>query len=368
MRVRSVETALSPHSSLAPLPGSPGGRVAWVDTAKGLCIILVVMMHVVLGIGERMGAEGFLHPVVAFAAPFRMPDFFLISGLFLARVIDRDWRSYADKRVVHFLYFYVLWLMIQSIVRFGDVGGGTLTGLVEHVAWSMLQPFSTLWFIYMLAIFSVVTKLLRFVPAWALLGGAALIEIAPIHTGAILIDEFAARYVYFLAGYLLAPQIFRLAAWAVAHKPVALAGLALWAVVNGFLALTPSGLTETGTLASLPVISLVAGSLGAVAMVLFSALLAGSMAGRPLDYAGRHAIAVYLAFFLPMAVTREILLRVGMIEDVGVISLIVLIVAVTTPLVLERLVRHTPAKFLFVRPALFRIASPREKSRPQPAE
>ena len=188
-------------------------------------------------------------------------------------------------------------LMIQSIVRFGDVGGGTLTGLVEHVAWSMLQPFSTLWFIYMLAIFSVVTKLLRFVPAWALLGGAALIEIAPIHTGAILIDEFAARYVYFLAGYLLAPQIFRLAAWAVAHKPVALAGLALWAVVNGFLALTPSGLTETGTLASLPVISLVAGSLGAVAMVLFSALLAGSMAGRPLDYAGRHAIAVYLAFF-----------------------------------------------------------------------
>jgi len=41
---------------------------------------------------------------------------------------------------------------------------------------------------------------------------------------------------------------------------------------------------------------------------------------------------------------------------------------VTTPLVLERLVRHTPAKFLFVRPALFRIASPREKSRPQPAE
>ena len=365
MRARSAETALSP---LPPLAGSPDGRVAWVDTAKGLCIILVVMMHVVLGIGDRMGAEGFLHPVVAFAAPFRMPDFFLISGLFLARVIDRDWRSYADKRVVHFLYFYVLWLVIQSIVRFGDVAGGSFTGLLEHLAWSFVQPFSTLWFVYMLAIFSVVTKLLRGVPVWILLGGAALIEIAPIHTGAILIDEFAARYVYFLAGYLLAPQIFRLADWALAHKPAALAGLALWAVVNGFLALTPSGLTPTGTLASLPVISLVAGSLGAVAMVLFSALIAGSIAGRPLDYAGRHAIAVYLAFFLPMAVTREVLLRLGVIEDVGVISVIVLIAAVTAPLVLERLVRHTPAKFLFVRPAMFRIAPAREKTQPQPAE
>ena len=30
--------------------------------------------------------------------PFRMPDFFLISGLFLARVIDRDWRDYLDRR------------------------------------------------------------------------------------------------------------------------------------------------------------------------------------------------------------------------------------------------------------------------------
>ncbi len=345
-----------------------GVRVAWVDTAKGMCIILVVMMHVVLGIGDRMGTEGFLHPVVAFAAPFRMPDFFLISGLFLARVIDRDWRRYADKRVLHFLYFYVLWLVIQSIIRFGDVADGSVTGLIEHLAWSMVQPFSTLWFVYMLAIFSVVTKLLRGVPVWALLGSAALLEIAPIHTGAILVDEFAARYVYFLAGYLLAPQIFKLADWALAHKPAALVGLVLWAVVNGFLALTPSGLTEAGTLATLPFISLIAGTLGAVAMVLISALLAGTPLGRPLDYAGRHAIAVYLAFFLPMAVTREILLRLGIIEDVGVISLIVLIVAVLAPLVAERIVRNTPLNFLFVRPRFARISPERSGARPQPAE
>jgi uncharacterized membrane protein YcfT len=42
-----------------------------------------------------------------------MPDFFLISGLFLARMINRDWRDYLDRKVFHFAYFYVVWVTIQ---------------------------------------------------------------------------------------------------------------------------------------------------------------------------------------------------------------------------------------------------------------
>ena len=81
------------------------GRIDWVDYAKGICIILVVMMHSTVGLENAAGAQGWMHHVVEFAKPFRMPDFFLISGLFLARVIDRDWRDYLDKKVVHFAYF-----------------------------------------------------------------------------------------------------------------------------------------------------------------------------------------------------------------------------------------------------------------------
>ena len=88
-------------------------RVAWVDYAKGFCIIMVVMMHSTLGVEKAADATGWMTYVVAFAKPFRMPDFFMISGLFLSRVIDRDWRTYLDKKVVHFAYFYALWLTIQ---------------------------------------------------------------------------------------------------------------------------------------------------------------------------------------------------------------------------------------------------------------
>src|SRR5258707_15815993 len=78
-------------------------RIDWVDYAKGFCIVFVLMMHSTLGVEQAAGQEGWLHTVVAFARPFRMPDFFLISGLFLGLVVDRDWRTYLDRKVVHFV-------------------------------------------------------------------------------------------------------------------------------------------------------------------------------------------------------------------------------------------------------------------------
>lgn len=352
--------------------GTTQPRIEWVDTAKGLCIVFVVMMHATLGVGDAMaekglGAEGFMHTVVAFAAPFRMPDFFLISGLFLARVVDRDWRTYGDKRILHFLYFYLLWLVIQSVVKFGSVSDGTLGGFIEHLAVSLVEPFSTLWFVYMLAIFSVVAKLVRRVNPVLVLAVAAALEIAPIHTGWFLLDEFCARLVYFLAGWHLAPRIFRLAQAALERPAAAWGFLALWAVVNGWLALTPAPFEGASTLAALPVIGLALGAAGAVAIVTLSALIARTVVGLPFAYAGQHSIAVYLAFFLPMAVAREALLRVGLVEDVGLVALLVTVAAVIGPLVLERIVRHTPLNFVFERPAFARLrAAP--PARVQPAE
>src|SRR6185503_17164651 len=141
---------------------------------------------------------------------------------------------YADKRVVHFLYFYLLWLLIQSAVKFGQVSGGSAAGFAGHLAFALVEPYGTLWFIYILAVFSVVTKLLRGLPPAFLLGMAAALEIAPIHTEWFLLNELCNRWAYFLGGYLFAPHIFRLAGWAAERPAVALAVLSAWAAVNGF--------------------------------------------------------------------------------------------------------------------------------------
>src|SRR5262249_44613353 len=159
--------------------------------------------------------------------------------------------------------------------------------------------------IYLLPIFFVVTKLTRRVPPVAIFLAAALLESAKIHTGWTVIDEFAARFVYFFAGYWLAPYVFSLAA-AVQRRPLlAGPGLVLWAFVTG--GLVPAGLSLR------PGVSLFLGGIGALAVVSFSALLAKMRRFDLLRYAGENSLVVYLAFFLPMAATRTALLRSGIV-------------------------------------------------------
>src|SRR6266566_8906905 len=134
---------MAPNSTSVqrPAASAAGGRVDWVDYAKGICIVMVVMMHSVLGVEQAFGQTGFMHVLVAFAKPFRMPDFFLISGLFLARVIDRDWRTYLDRKVVHFAYFYVLWVTIQFAFKApGFAAEHGALGVVKLYAEAFIEP------------------------------------------------------------------------------------------------------------------------------------------------------------------------------------------------------------------------------------
>ena len=336
-------------------------RVAWVDYAKGFCIIMVVMMHSTLGVEAAAGREGWMHAWVAFARPFRMPDFFLISGLFLARVIDRDWRTYLDRKVVHFAYFYVLWMTIQIGVKAPSVAAeaGSWAAVGKYYFMAFVEPFGTLWFIYLLPVFFVVTKLTRKVPPLVIWLIAAALEIAPIHTEWTLIDEFASRFVYFYTGYWLAPYIFQFADELLKRPGAAAVGLAVWAVVNGLLVFNGY--------ADLPFISLALGLVGAGAVVTAATLFAQSRLCEPLRYCGANSIVVYLAFFLGMAASRVVLLKTGIVTDVGTISLIVTTAGVVGALVLFWLVRNTPFRFLFVRPDWARFERRRTPAL-QPAE
>jgi uncharacterized membrane protein YcfT len=338
-----------------PAAGPAGGRLDWVDYAKGICIVMVVMMHSVLGVELAAGQTGFMHVLVAFAKPFRMPDFFLISGLFLPLVIGRDWRTYLDRKVVHFVYFYVLWVTIQFGFKAPSFAAGTSW---SHAGFlyleSLIEPFGTLWFIYLLPIFFVVTKLTRNITPLAIWAAAAALEMAHVVTGWTVIDEFCARFVYFYSGYLFADTVFALADRGRAEPARALAGLALWAIVNG-------GLVALGY-SEWPLVSLMLGLSGACAIVTAGTLLARMQWLKSLRFCGEHSIVIYLAFFLPMASMRTLLLKTGLIPDIGAVSLVVTVVGVVGALLIWRAALMAKANFLFERPAAFWIA-PKKASR-----
>ena len=341
--------------------GTSEGRVDWVDYAKGICIVMVVMMHSVLGVELASGQTGFMHVVVMFAKPFRMPDFFTISGLFLPLVINRDWRTYLDRKIVHFAYFYVLWVTIQfgfKAPAFAAEQGWAHVGM-EYLE-SFIDPFGTLWFIYLLPIFFVVIKLTRNMPAILIWGAAALLESAHIATTWTVIDEFSARFVYVYSGYLFADYVFALSNQARAHPALALGGLATWALVNG--SLVALGLSEW------PAISLMLGLSGACAIITIGTLLAHMRWLNVLRFCGEHSIVIYLAFFLPMASTRTLLLKTGIIHSVGLISVIVTAVGVAGSLLIWRAALAVHANFLFERPDAFWIAPKKAGTALQAAE
>ena len=95
---------------------------------------------------------------------------------------------------------------------------------------------------------------------------------------------------------------------------------------------------------ALPFYSLGMGLIGAAAVATVSSLLALHDVFKPLRYCGRNSIVVYLAFFLPMAATRGLLLKTGVITDIGTISVLVTAAGVIGSLLMFWAVRGTFAE------------------------
>ena len=330
-------------------------RLDWVDMAKGLSIFLVVMMYAASSVGEDTGGVGAFHWAIAFATPFRMPEFFLISGLFLSQVIERPWRAYADRRIVHYLYFYGLWALIHIIFKVGLLATDPV-GAVQQIAWAVVQPYGVLWFIYLLAVVSGVTKLLHDfkIPVVAVAIVAAVLQMSSVQTGSYLIDQFCAYFVFFYAGYILAPQLFRLAVWAQNNAAVAVAALLAWALGNAALVFSPGfamhPIHPVMGLAGLPGVHLVLALLGTAALCVLAALLTLLPGMNWLRWMGSKSLVIYVAFVLPLGISRTVLIKLGLLEPT-LLTLVTMAIAIVSPLILYLIVKRTGfGTFLFERP------------------
>jgi uncharacterized membrane protein YcfT len=360
---------------------SENNRLSWVDSAKGISIILVVMMYSVFNVGQDADGVGLFHYVIAFATPFRMPEFFLISGLFLSLVIARPWRHYADRRVLHYFYFYALWAVIHLVIKIA-IASGRPGEAAQDILWATIQPYGVLWFIYLLAAFSAVTKLLYTwkVPNAVVLAIGAALEIAVtqgVGTGGLtisgftidsyLVEQFANYFVFFYVGYLFAPKIFKLVDWAMDHVLDALLMLFAWAAIDAALvfshgftlfgftvhdfAIYPDRPADIG-LASLPGIRLALAIAGAAALCMAGGLLSKLRFMNWLRWLGEHSLVVYLVFVLPMTFTRAAFIKLHLVHNVTLTSGLVIFVAIGLSIGLYGLVQWTGrGKFLFERPA-----------------
>ena len=164
--------AARPRFSLppAPLPAPPQDRVAWVDVAKGLTILLVVVFHAQIYLAHKGLGLAFYTQINTVLQPVRMPLFFAVSGLLAVSLIRRDWRHVLQNRVGVFLLLFALWSAIH-IAAFKYLLWPPLFAFEQPIGWEVMQglvhPRTSIWFIWALAFYILFAKSLQAWPAVA---------------------------------------------------------------------------------------------------------------------------------------------------------------------------------------------------------
>lgn len=217
----------------------PGSRIAWLDLARAVSIVLVVVYHVgvgandvLLGGPDRPAARWWLEVNQALV-PLRMPLFFAVSGVLAARALHRPWSQVLRPRLSDLLWPYLLWSMLFALTGWPRYAPGDMGGFILDELTGLLMIASPYWFIAALPIFFVVTRLARSRPrllvAVALLAYAA----APFLQQALREADASADLAYgifqltdnalwFVLGYVARDLILRIGA-----RPRPALGLAL---------------------------------------------------------------------------------------------------------------------------------------------
>jgi fucose 4-O-acetylase-like acetyltransferase len=154
-------------------------RAGWVDAAKGLGIIFVVVGHVLRGLVNsnlltRTPAVAFTD---AWIYAFHMPLFFFLSGLFLSRSATRPSLEFLRKKIGTIAYPYFVWSLITLSIKssLGPIVNQPRTLLEAPEI--LYRPIEQFWFLYVLFLLSIMVGfLLKFgIKPWAIVVFAALL-------------------------------------------------------------------------------------------------------------------------------------------------------------------------------------------------
>jgi fucose 4-O-acetylase-like acetyltransferase len=132
-----------------------GSRIDWIDTAKGLGIILVVVGHVMRGLtaAHVMDSSFAVKFTDAWIYSFHMPFFFFLSGLFLFHSATKSsLREFISEKTRMIAYPYVVWSIVTVLLK---AVLGPIPNTPRDLSDLLLIPYSPIeqfWFLYVLFI------------------------------------------------------------------------------------------------------------------------------------------------------------------------------------------------------------------------
>jgi uncharacterized membrane protein YcfT len=275
-------------------------RESWVDAAKGLAIICVVLYHSVLFMGD-IGLAGVWVPISGLLDTFRMPLFFFTAGLFAPLALGMGFGELFRRRIARLLWLYLLWSVIWAVVfQFVPVAGSdspTWLGLLLVPVW----PNPSTWFIYALAIFFMGAWLMRSWPKWVQFVPALVLTLVfgarLVSSGSEPLDKIATYYIFFLAAVHFGATMRQLAQ-----------RVRVWHLVVLLVAYVPVAVAIVLTdVDKLPGVRLLASVLAILFGGSFAVILDRLQAFRWLRELGARTLPVYLVHFYPILIAAALI-------------------------------------------------------------
>ncbi|PJJ62062.1 acyltransferase family protein [Compostimonas suwonensis] len=232
-----LASSARPGASASASPAALGaGRLIWVDAARGLCVVAVVMLHF------RIFVYGELSPpsngiavwtqFTEFFGGFRLPLLFAISGLVVSQRVRNGWSDRRNlARVASTYWIYAVWLCVFGLMSAIVVGHNVPFRVNSWGSFfsQLLVPDTTLWFVFALVLYLVLLTSLRRVHPAIVLGGLALVSIV---SGLVPEEDAEALWlhvvyyaVFFAVGVYLRPALEWFATNELWAKSVAALGL-----------------------------------------------------------------------------------------------------------------------------------------------
>lgn len=317
-------------------------RIVGLDMLRGLAVMLMVFGHCVSW-GDY-GAIFAPYQALGWALTgVRMPVLVLISGT-LAHGLLRADAAKLRARLGHFGWTYAIWMPVALVFTITCLNPVPVRIGVDTLIGEWIRPMTVMWFVWVLAIYTVMLFATRRVPRVAVAGVAILLSIVGYAVELPVFSEGnLLRYAgLFFVGALYRAEVMRLVTIRFSWKLMAalMAGLVPLHIVGQALRAGEGwqilGVPERFLLCAIALHGV--------------QLLYRLPVAAPIARLGQKTLPVFVAHLPILLMARAILPDLGAVS--GVVAPVVLaVVSVAGSLLIERIAIALGAEWLYARPA-----------------
>ncbi len=332
-----------------PKQASKQARIGWIDSLKGLGIILVVIGHVTQGyIGNTtfQSSEWFLEVIHCIIYSFHMYLFFIISGMTFSIAYFRDGILNKGKlvcQIKNVIYVFSIFSIVQWIIKYAfSRFVNSEYGFLDLVLFA-IKPMSPYWYLWVLAIYYLLFLLCekkRLNKNYVILSCLVISLVSSfIRTS---FSETPKDLLFFVFPFILGCFYLKSLSW-LNRKEIFVLTCLISILICGYLVVNPTEIED------LPLVSVTSGTINSLGLICIFNRSQHFRINALLQLLGRYSLEIYVLHCFISAPMRKILIIVG-INNIVLSVCISAIIAIVVPILIAMFLKKMNIYRLVFRP------------------